>query len=75
MTVVALAADSVRNNVYWADSSRGTVEVASVAGCLRRLIADGLRHVTARVAGSSSERWLFLALDGRASAGWTVCSI
>ena len=47
MAVVALAVDSVRD-VYWADSSRGTVEVASVDGRLRRLIADGLRHVTAR---------------------------
>ena len=48
MAVVALAVDSVRDNVYWADSSRGTVEVASVDGRLRRLIADLLRHVTAR---------------------------
>ena len=57
----------MRGNVCWADSSRGTVEVASVDGRLRRLVADGLRHVTS-VAVSASERRLFLALDGWAGS-------
>ena len=57
----------MRGNVCWADSSRGTVEVASVDGRLRRLVADGLRHVTSVVV-SASECRLFLALDGWAGS-------
>ncbi|XP_043228938.1 putative vitellogenin receptor [Amphibalanus amphitrite] len=66
-TVVALATDPVRGNVYWADSSRGTIELASFDGSHRRLIADGLRHLTA-LAVSASERLLFLSLGGRAGS-------